>query len=35
VAAILADPQRYAGRRIATVLSGGNISGALRTRLFA
>lgn len=35
VAAILADPQRYAGRRIATVLSGGNISDALRTRLFA
>ena len=34
VAAILADPQRYAGRRIATVLSGGNISDALRTRLF-
>jgi threonine dehydratase len=35
VAALLADPRRYAGRRIATVLSGGNIADALRTRLFA
>jgi threonine dehydratase len=34
VAAILADPQRYAGRRVATVLSGGNIAEALRARLF-
>jgi threonine dehydratase len=34
VAAILAEPRRYAGRRVATVLSGRNISDPLRTRLF-
>jgi threonine dehydratase len=34
VAAILAEPRRYAGRRVATVLSGKNISDPLRTRLF-
>jgi threonine dehydratase len=34
-AAILADRQRYAGRRVATILSGGNISHDLRERLLA
>jgi threonine dehydratase len=33
LAAILADHQRFAGRRIATILSGGNISLDLRNRL--
>jgi threonine dehydratase len=35
VAAILAEPRRHAGRRVATVLSGGNISDPMRARLFA
>jgi threonine dehydratase len=35
VAAVLADPARYAGRRVATVLSGGNISDPMRERLLA
>lgn len=35
VAAILAEPGRYAGRRVATVLSGGNLSDAMRARLLA
>lgn len=35
LAAILADRQRFAGRRIATVLSGGNISLDMRDRLLA
>ncbi|OOG38094.1 pyridoxal-phosphate dependent enzyme [Rhodanobacter sp. C05] len=35
LAAILADRQRYAGRRVATILSGGNIPLDLRDRLLA
>lgn len=35
VAAILADRERYAGRRVATVLSGGNASLEMRDRLSA
>ncbi|WP_266172040.1 threonine ammonia-lyase [Dyella subtropica] len=35
VAAILAHPHRFAGRRIATVLCGGNISQELREQLHA
>ncbi|MEI7037658.1 threonine ammonia-lyase [Fulvimonas yonginensis] len=35
VAAILAQPARYAGRRVATVLSGANVSASLRERLLA
>lgn len=35
LAAILADRHRYAGRRVATVLSGGNISLGMRDRLLA
>lgn len=33
IAALLADPRRYAGQRVATILSGGNLSDAMRTRL--
>lgn len=33
LAALLAEPRRVAGRRVATILSGANISAALRTRL--
>jgi len=33
IAAILADPQRYRGKRIATILTGSNISVELRKRL--
>jgi threonine dehydratase len=35
VAAMLAEPTRYAGQRIATILTGGNIAPALRERLLA
>ncbi|GLQ87483.1 threonine ammonia-lyase [Dyella flagellata] len=35
LAAMLAEPERYAGLRVATVLTGGNISPALRARLLA
>jgi len=35
VAAVLAEPARYTGRRVSTVLSGGNISGPMRERLLA
>lgn len=35
VASVLADPARYAGRRVAVVLSGGNISHLMRERLLA
>jgi threonine dehydratase len=35
VAAILDDPQRFAGRRVATILCGGNLSPAMRQRLLA
>ena len=35
VAAILAEPARFAGQRVATVLTGGNIAPALRERLLA
>ena len=34
-AAILAEPARYAGRRVATILTGGNLAPALRERLLA
>jgi threonine dehydratase len=34
-AAVLADPDRFAGRRVAVVCSGGNISPAQLTSLFA
>ncbi|HEU4664588.1 MAG TPA: pyridoxal-phosphate dependent enzyme [Dokdonella sp.] len=33
VAAVLADPQRYAGRRVATVVCGANLAAPLRARL--
>jgi threonine dehydratase len=33
VAAILSEPQRYAGLRVATILCGGNLSPDLRARL--
>jgi threonine dehydratase len=33
VACLLADPQRFRGQRIATLLSGGNISADLRNKL--
>jgi threonine dehydratase len=33
VAAILANTERFRGRRIATIFSGGNLSGELRTQL--
>jgi threonine dehydratase len=33
IAAILADPGRFSGRRVATLLSGGNLSNELRTQL--
>lgn len=33
IAAMMADPLHFAGRRVATVLSGGNIAPALRDRL--
>ena len=35
VAAILDTPERFAGRRVATILCGGNLSPALRARLLA
>ncbi|MFC4763145.1 threonine ammonia-lyase [Dyella koreensis] len=35
IAAVLADPWRFAGRRIATVLCGGNLSDQVRRRLLA
>ena len=35
VAAILDDPERFAGRRVATILCGGNLSPAMRDRLLA
>lgn len=35
VAAILDLPQRFAGRRVATILCGGNLSPAMRERLLA
>ncbi|QRP62342.1 pyridoxal-phosphate dependent enzyme [Rhodanobacter sp. FDAARGOS 1247] len=35
VAAILDDPERFAGRRVATILCGGNLSPAMRERLLA
>lgn len=35
IAAMLAEPKRYAGRRVATVLTGGNIAPALRERVLA
>jgi threonine dehydratase len=35
VAAILDDPKRFAGRRVATILCGGNLSPAMRLRLLA
>lgn len=33
IAAIAADPHRFHGKRIATILTGGNLSDALRPRL--
>jgi threonine dehydratase len=33
IAAILANPERFSGRRIATLFSGGNLSSELRTQL--
>jgi len=33
MAAVMADPGRFRGRRIATLLSGGNLSNELRTQL--
>jgi threonine dehydratase len=33
IAAIMADPARFRGRRVATLLSGGNLSNELRTQL--
>src|SRR6266581_1529765 len=33
IAAISADPGRFRGRRVATLLSGGNLSNELRTQL--
>jgi threonine dehydratase len=33
VAAVLAEPWRYAGRRVATIVSGANITPSLRARL--
>jgi threonine dehydratase len=35
LATILAEPARFTGQRIATVLTGGNIAPALRERLLA
>lgn len=35
IAALLAQPKRYAGQHVATVLTGGNIAPALRERLLA
>jgi threonine dehydratase len=35
IAAISADPGRFRGRRIATLLSGGNLSNELRTQLLS
>jgi threonine dehydratase len=35
LAAILDDPERFAGRRVATILCGGNLSPAMRERLLA
>ncbi|MDB6100920.1 MAG: Threonine dehydratase [Gammaproteobacteria bacterium] len=35
IAAIMADPGRFRGRRIATLLSGGNLSDELRTQLLS
>lgn len=35
VAAILDTPERFAGRRVATILCGGNLSPAMRARLLA
>ncbi|SFR94999.1 threonine dehydratase [Dyella sp. OK004] len=35
IAAVLTDPWRFAGRRIATVLCGGNLSDQVRRRLLA
>jgi len=33
LAAVVADPQRFRGKRVATILSGSNISDAMRRRL--
>jgi threonine dehydratase len=33
LAAVMADSERFRGRRIATILSGGNISFEMRSRL--
>lgn len=33
LAALLAEPRRYAGRRVATIVSGANITASLRARL--
>jgi hypothetical protein len=30
---LLAEPRRYAGRRVATIVSGANIATSLRARL--
>lgn len=35
IAALLAEPQRYAAQRVATILTGGNIAPGLRDRLLA
>jgi threonine dehydratase len=35
IAAIMADPGRFSGRRIATLFSGGNLSNELRTQLLS
>jgi threonine dehydratase len=34
LAAIMADPDRFRGRRVATILTGSNISLEMRSRLF-
>ena len=35
IAAIVADPERFRGRRIATLLSGANLSNELRAQLLS
>ena len=35
VAAVLAQPRRYAGRRVATIVCGANLAAPLRARLLA
>jgi|KBSSwiStaDraftv2_1062776.scaffolds.fasta_scaffold01222_19 threonine dehydratase len=35
IAAIIADPERFRGRRIATLLSGGNLSNELRAQVLS